>query len=219
MAIETKISGANLTTPLGLSPQNDAARNNKDMGKTEFLQLLITQLKNQDPMNPMENNEFAVQLAQFSQLEQLIDINNKTGSDSDMSSMASYLGHEVVLNSSQVTVANGESGSVSFELGSAVSGIKVELLDQYQGVVASHELGNMGAGRHSVPLDALQAPNGEYTARVVATGLDGSEYEVTGYAGGVVSGFIPGPDPALIVNGREISTADIREVKTASSAS
>jgi flagellar basal-body rod modification protein FlgD len=43
--------------------------------KTEFLKLLVTQLRNQDPMNPVENQEFVAQLATFSSLEQLIAIN------------------------------------------------------------------------------------------------------------------------------------------------
>lgn len=44
-------------------------------GKNEFLQLLVTQLQNQDPLNPMDNTEFLSQMAQFSSLEQLIHIN------------------------------------------------------------------------------------------------------------------------------------------------
>ncbi len=45
------------------------------IGKSEFLELLITQLKHQDPMNPVNNEQFIMQLATFSQLEQLISIN------------------------------------------------------------------------------------------------------------------------------------------------
>jgi flagellar basal-body rod modification protein FlgD len=47
----------------------------KDMGKTQFLELLVAQLKNQDPMNPVDNQQFIAQLATFSSLEQLMSIN------------------------------------------------------------------------------------------------------------------------------------------------
>lgn len=47
------------------------------MGKDEFVKLLITQMKNQDPMNPMDGKDLAAQLAQFSSVEQLININQK----------------------------------------------------------------------------------------------------------------------------------------------
>ena len=49
--------------------------NSQQIGKSEFLKLLITQLKNQDPMNPVDNQEFIAQMASFSSLEQLISIN------------------------------------------------------------------------------------------------------------------------------------------------
>ena len=51
------------------------ARNNADDMKTQFLTLLVAQMKNQDPMNPVDNQDFVAQLAQFSSLEQLITIN------------------------------------------------------------------------------------------------------------------------------------------------
>lgn len=50
------------------------------MGKDQFVQLLITQMKNQDPMNPMDGKDLAAQLAQFSSVEQLININAKLDS-------------------------------------------------------------------------------------------------------------------------------------------
>jgi flagellar basal-body rod modification protein FlgD len=52
-----------------------AARANAELDKTQFLTLLVAQLENQDPMNPIDNQDFIAQLATFSSLEQLISIN------------------------------------------------------------------------------------------------------------------------------------------------
>ena len=54
--------------------QKDARSNAEDI-KTQFMTLLVAQLKNQDPMNPVDNQDFVSQLSQFSSLEQLITIN------------------------------------------------------------------------------------------------------------------------------------------------
>ena len=61
--------------------QSTAAKTltDKTVTQDEFLKLLIAQLQNQDPMKPMDNQEFAAQLAQFNSLGQLIEINSKLG--------------------------------------------------------------------------------------------------------------------------------------------
>ena len=61
-------------TAAGAASQSSTA--SKETGKTEFLKLLVTQLKHQDPMNPINNEQFLTQLATFSSLEQLIAINS-----------------------------------------------------------------------------------------------------------------------------------------------
>jgi flagellar basal-body rod modification protein FlgD len=71
-----------MSTVNGLGPTSTdpavsttSSRNSQELGKTEFLKLLVTQLQNQDPMNPVDNQQFIAQLATFSSLEQLISIN------------------------------------------------------------------------------------------------------------------------------------------------
>lgn len=192
--------------------------NNKEIGKTEFLQLLVTQLKNQDPLNPMENQEFAVQLAQFSSLEQLMSINNKvggTGGSGDFGSLASYLGNEVVLNSDKAHVENHDGGRISVDLNQDAAGLRIDLLNPDGSVAETSSVGAIAKGKHTIQLDNLTTASGDYKVRVTATGASGGAFSPQVYTAGIVSGFIPGADPKLIVNGQEISASDIREVHLA----
>ena len=66
------ISGIN--SSIFQDPKTEAREPVKDLGRDEFLKLLTIQLKSQNPLQPTDNKEFAAQLAQFSQLEQLTDI-------------------------------------------------------------------------------------------------------------------------------------------------
>jgi flagellar hook assembly protein FlgD len=76
----TTISAASSTNPL-LAVANSDSQSQKsksdlqNIGKTEFLNLLVAQLQHQDPLDPLKNEEFVAQLATFSSLEQLIEIN------------------------------------------------------------------------------------------------------------------------------------------------
>lgn len=182
--------------------------------KDEFLQLLVAQLKNQDPLNPMDNQRFAVDLATFSQLEQLISINDKLDQEPapDSASLASYLGYDVTLNSDVVKVAAGDGGKVKFDLPAAASSVTLELVDDSGEVVESKDLGAMDAGKHTVELTELTAASGEYVVRVKAAGTAGTQMTPQAFVAGTVTGFIPGPDPLLVVNGLEISPAAVREV-------
>jgi len=202
------------------SSASGALSGGKTIGKDEFLQLLVTQLKNQDPMDPMKDDQFAVNLAQFSQLEQLIDINNKVGNSGtqDYSGLASYLGREVTTNNSDVTVNAGDAGKLKFSLVSPSTDVAVDLVDGSGNVVATKDFGQMLAGSHTVTLDSLNAPNGDFTAKVRATGIGGAASEVPAYSVGVVSGFIPGDTPLLMLGNKQIKTSDIQQVNVASPA-
>lgn len=196
-------------------PQQEKRQPNK-IGKDEFLQLLVVQLKHQDPLDPMKDEQFAVNLAQFSQLEQLIAINDKMG-EGDLSSLATYLGHQVTLNSDKIAVRHKEGGRVSFNLDRDSTAVKVELLDAQDRVVTTKELGEFAAGKHLVSLEQLEVNDGEYRIRVVARGTAGEERQVQGFAAGIVNGFVPGPEAVLLVDGREVKPASIREVSVANS--
>ncbi|MEZ4754873.1 MAG: flagellar hook capping FlgD N-terminal domain-containing protein [Bdellovibrionota bacterium] len=120
--------------------------NKAEVNKDEFLQLLVVQLQNQDPLDPMKNEDFAVNLAQFTQVEQLIDINDKLGKQqdkgTDMSSLASYLGHEVALLSDTLDVEGGNGGSIKFNLDKAAANLTLDLLKSDGSIAKSVSLGS-----------------------------------------------------------------------------
>lgn len=195
-----------------LTPQNK----NEQIGRDEFLTLLVTQLKNQDPEAPMDSKEFAVQLAQFTQVEKLISIDEKLSSQSDaatMGSMAGYLGHKVVLNSSAVDVRSGNGGQLQVDLSRDAGSVKVQFLNSSGAVVGEKDLGELSAGKQIVSLEDVGVADGAYSVKVVAMNrFGGGNFEPTAQTVGLVSGFIPGPSPKLIVGGREVGIGEVREV-------
>ncbi|WP_427138541.1 flagellar hook assembly protein FlgD [Psychrobacillus psychrodurans] len=65
-----------ITSSMYLPQQKQRTTGNSTLGKDEFLKILMTQLQNQDPTNPMKDNEFIAQMAQFSSLEQMTNLSN-----------------------------------------------------------------------------------------------------------------------------------------------
>ena len=218
---------ADITNPLGISAlggSNAAGVNGttdavkkKDgqVDKNEFLQLLVTQLKNQDPLNPMDNQRFSVDLATFSQLEQLISINGKLDKSSaggDLSSVAAYLGKEVTLAGDKIQFKNGDGGYVKFDLAQDASQVSVDLLNEDGSVKETIDIGELKAGKQTIALTSGAEENGTYGFRINATSTTGTGFQAQGTVAGLVTGFIPGPQPTLLVNGRETDPSEIVEV-------
>lgn len=101
---------------------SNSSTSSDELGKEQFLQLLVTQLQNQDPLNPMEDQEFIAQMAQFSSLEQLMNLNTSMEGLTDatnnqqMFSATNYIGKYVtavgnVVGKTSTTNADGTTVS------------------------------------------------------------------------------------------------------------
>lgn len=105
MASGTSLVG-NIKDLLGAAENKGGRKVGSDMDKDAFLKLLVTQLKNQDPMKPMQDTEFIGQMAQFSSLEQMQNMNKLMEAQNNfaqLSQASSLIGQEVTL------VTNGEN--------------------------------------------------------------------------------------------------------------
>lgn len=203
-----------ITGTPGSSAPSATKKRNGEIGQTEFLNLLVAQLKNQDPLEPMKNEDFAVNLAQFSQLERLISIDDslKNNESGGSASLASYLGYEVSLSGSDISVAGGDGGSVRVALPEEASRLAISIRDK-NGVEAERLVfEELAAGRHTFDLKNLQLRNGDYTVKAEMTNREGKVSEALISPAGIVSGFIPGPEPRLIVGRREVPATSVSEV-------
>ena len=140
---------------LNASSANSVARPpTQELGKEAFLQLLTVQLKNQDPLDPVKNEAFVAQLAQFSSLEQLQNINqavtdgNKTGSNNSAATLTavsnntavSLIGQQVEVTQNSVMLPASGSVNVNYNLEGSADRITAEISDQIGRHVRSLEL-------------------------------------------------------------------------------
>ena len=196
-----------------------AKKRNDELGKDDFLRLFITQLKNQDPLaeSQQDPEKLISQLNSFTQTEQLLSIKEALAGSSggnSIGSMASYLGHLALTDSKTIHVDAGTGDTLKFKTPGEMSEVELQLIDSSGAIVGRSSLGAQGSGEQVVQLSGLTVPNGDYAYVLKGTPAGGGPaVEIQGQVGGVVSGFVPGDNPRLIIAGREVEPASIKEVR------
>ena len=168
--------------------KQDALKNKLD--KDDYLNLMVTQLKYQDPTKPLENHEMATQLAQFNTVEQLMGVNKTLQSMQNQSAQVNidkltpYLGKVVEVSGSKLRIGSDlkvSQGAV--ELGAQAGSLSVQIKDSSGTVLRTFGLGETNAGRHAFEWDGktdggIAAKPGDYTFDVQASSQDGKEMQV-----------------------------------------
>ena len=165
------VNGADLGS-LGLGvPQATA---DKELGQNEFLQLMTTQLQNQDPFKPMESGEFLGQLAQFGTVQGLAELQESFASlstslvSNQALQAASLVGRSALAEASDITIAAGESVQGAVDLPATSGTVTVTVRDASGQVVRQLDLGSHAAGLANftwdgVAGDGTPAPAGRYS--------------------------------------------------------
>jgi flagellar basal-body rod modification protein FlgD len=194
-------------------------------GKDSFLKLLTTQMANQDPLSPSEPTEFISQLAQFTSLEQLVNVNEGlnmlavTQTAATSAQMVSYVGKEVTFASDSMYLAEqGQSQTLSYELGSAADNVDVQVLNESGKVVRTMKVGGQGKGDQRVEFDGNDddgnpLPEGMYTLEINAKNDDG-EVTVNTRDKAMVKGvtFKGGFPQLLLEDGRVVTLNQVLSV-------
>ena len=155
---------------------------NQNLGKEDFLRLLTVQLRYQDPLNPMENTEFIAQMAQFSSLEQLQNMNQNLeqnlGSEQQLQTAfqnnlaTSLVGRTVEIPTVEVDWDGENATQIGDRLDEGASSAKLQILDAGGRLVREFDL-NSGASRGEISWDGVSrfdsdVPEGAYRVLVLA---------------------------------------------------
>ncbi len=155
-----------------------AAKTKNELGAADrFLKLLVAQMKNQDPLNPLDNAQVTSQMAQISTVSGIEKLNTTmagmTGSFSQLQTMqgAALVGHDVLLEGQGLTLDANGSTSAGFELGASADNVRVDILSGAGAVLDTINMGAEGAGRHAFnyTVKAGIDPNNVASFRVSAT--------------------------------------------------
>ena len=160
----------------------------RQLGKDAFLLLLLTQLQNQDPTNPMENTEMTAQLAQFSQLEQLANMNasieTMTGyiQAQNQFQTLNMIGKDVLAENDQLSVTDGKQDVQASIITTEQCKVIVYILNSKGEQVRMINMGTLEPGEHDIEWDGYNGNNqkvddGVYKFQVQATTLGGEEIE------------------------------------------
>lgn len=183
---------ANSSTANSLGTVAGAATGGKTLGKDAFLQLLVTQLKNQDPLSPQDNGAFVAQLAQFSSLEGITTLNSTVSSiasnynSSQALQASSLVGRSVIVQTNSLQVddpTKAVNGSVN--LTSSIASGTVTIADSTGKAVRTIDLGSRAAGSAAFTWDGKDAsgatvPAGTYTVKA-STPINGTATDLAVY--------------------------------------
>jgi flagellar basal-body rod modification protein FlgD len=195
-----------------------------DLDQETFLNLLITQLQNQDPMNPQESQEFVAQLAQFSSLEQLMTLNDGMDtlylatSSMNNASMTQLIGKEVVAYGDSFSYDGEGEVELMYDATGEASQATLNITDEDGNVVASIALGALSEGEATYTWDGkttsgATAEEGVYSFEIDATDTDGDAVTVYSMVSGVVDTMnYESGTPVPEIDGVEIELGEIIRV-------
>ena len=200
------------------------------MGKEDFLLLLVAQLKNQDPLSPMESTDFIAQLAQFSSLEQIQNMNEKLGlgietdlltAQSINNSMITFLiGKEVQVATDQVQLSSDTEVELGYIVSESTVKANLKVYDKNGTLVFQKQMEGFKPGTNSFTWDGKNEKgefigDGMYRFEVELTDSNEQSTNVFTYLQGIVSAIRYYSDGALLeVNGQTFSVGNVIEVRS-----
>jgi len=200
----------------------------QSLGKDDFLQLLVTKLQNQDPLKPMDDEDFIAQLAQFSSLEQMSNIAEAIAEANQLGYVqmqslnnamaAGFVGKDVKAIYSGIYIEGDNSPQISYTMPNYASEVKFTIKDEAGNVVATLTQEDVSPGSHTFTWDGKndlgnRVEEGYYFVEAVATDASGDTFTPDLSLVGTVEAIIYRDGLAYLrVQGLEIPLGDITAI-------
>jgi flagellar basal-body rod modification protein FlgD len=191
----TTVSGVNntATTTTATTSKTNA------LGQDQFLTLLVAQLQNQDPLNPADATEFTTQLAQYSQLEQLFNLNDSMDqlttaqNNSDRLSALNLIGQDVVVEESEFALGS-DPVQVGYKVDGTITSANLVIKNSSGKTVATLTAKDLSEGNHYLTWDGKDSSGnklaaGNYSISIAAGGTEGTSATVTPLVRSKVTGI------------------------------
>lgn len=184
-----------------------------------FMTLLTAQLKNQDPLSPMDSTEFTNQLVQYSEVEQSMKTNslleslNSLVTSSNGSYAVSYLGKTATTTDNTAALADGEA-TWNYTIPAEASKVTLKIYDENDNLVQTID-GTKTKGTHELSWDGtnssgVKLASGDYTLEVEAVNSSGTDLAATVSRTGVITAVdMSGTEPKVLIGGTYVSLSDI----------
>lgn len=219
------VSSVSQTSSSSLAGAQGAAAVSFDETKTQFLQMLITQLKNQDPFAPQDSTQFAQQMMQMGQMEQLMNINSgmtqlvAAQQGSIVSQYTDLVGKTVQAQGSTVELIQGQGAELNFEIPEVPKGsVGVNIFNQSGDLVRRLDTGISERGAFTLVYDGKDKngaplPDGYYNYTVQAQDADDNLISVNTYSQGRISSVrMSEGTPVLQMGSRDLGMSEIKRI-------
>ncbi|MGE0526194.1 MAG: flagellar hook assembly protein FlgD [Bdellovibrionales bacterium] len=198
---------------------------NNELGKDAFMTLLLTQMKNQDPTNPLKSHEMAAQLAQFTSLEKLHNINEgieglrKEQQPNHNFQALSFIGKTVTTDNGKIARTETDARhDVRFHIPADAGKVTMQIKDAAGNVVRTLDFKGLKAGKNELEWNGLTeegtpAPAGDYNVSLEATASNGRKLFVETRTEGVITGVnFTARGPQLMIGKQVINMSDVKSI-------
>ncbi|HEX4922853.1 MAG TPA: flagellar hook capping FlgD N-terminal domain-containing protein [Bdellovibrionales bacterium] len=215
-----------IADPNWVDPKKVIREPKQDLDKDAFFKLMLTQMKNQDPTNPLQSHEMAAQLAQFTSLEQLFNINEALGDlKKGQAPMADYqvlnfMGKQISADSSKVVRAPGDKAhELRFTLRGAAKTAEVSIKDAEGKLIKTYTVSDLKPGVNKVSWNGLDKDGqpsraGDYHFTVEAKNEQGRKVAAETAISGRITGVNYTPKgPVLLIGEQTIYLQDVKKIE------